>query len=376
MKLLYITNVVMKDYEGVSKKIINQCNSLNKYFSELDILYKEENKDIILQKFYFSKKILTKKKNNIFTKILFKFSYEKLYNFILENDYTVLYIRYDCRANPFFNCFLKKIKEQNIKILMEIPTYPYDNENNNSSNIFKNLLSSFNRKIERKYRYCLSKYVHKIITFSDDNEIFNIKTIKISNGINLKKIKLIDKKDEDSEINFIIVSSIAIWHGIDRFILSMASYYKKKPAEIIKFHIVGDGEENIMNSLRKLVQKNKLEKYVIFYGFQSGKKLEDIYNRANIAVGSLGRHRSGISTLKALKNREYAAKGLPMIFSENDLDFEDVKFVYKVSPDENLINLEKIIQWYKELQLTPQEIRKFSEKFSWDIQMKKVIDNL
>ena len=80
--------------------------------------------------------------------------------------------------------------------------------------------------------------------------------------------------------------------------------------------------------------------------------------------------------MKALKNREYSAKGLPMIYSEIDLDFEGQEFVHKVSHDESLIDIEKIIKWYKNLKVTSEEIRDFSKQFSWDIQMKKVVDEI
>lgn len=80
--------------------------------------------------------------------------------------------------------------------------------------------------------------------------------------------------------------------------------------------------------------------------------------------------------MKALKNREYCAKGLPMIFSENDLDFENANFVYKAPADESLIDINDVINWYGNLKVSSHEIREFSKKFSWDIQMKKVIDNI
>lgn len=125
-----------------------------------------------------------------------------------------------------------------------------------------------------------------------------------------------------------------------------------------------------------MVKENKLEKYVIFHGRKCGKELDEIYDSSDIAVGSLGRFRSGLYVMKPLKNREYCAKGLPMIYSETDLDFEGQDFVYKVSHDESLINIGEIIEWYKNLKMSSNEIREYSKLFSWSIQMKKVLDGI
>ncbi|MGL5296422.1 MAG: glycosyltransferase, partial [Culicoidibacterales bacterium] len=68
------------------------------------------------------------------------------------------------------------------------------------------------------------------------------------------------------------------------------------------------------------------------------------------------------------------AKGLPMMYSEIDPDFEGQSFVYKITPDEELIKIDEIIKWYRILQIKSEEISDYAKQFSWDIQMKKVID--
>ncbi len=35
-----------------------------------------------------------------------------------------------------------------------------------------------------------------------------------------------------------------------------------------------------------------------------------------MGIASLGRHRNGITRIKTLKNREYAARGIPFVYSE------------------------------------------------------------
>ncbi|MGL6115573.1 MAG: hypothetical protein ACRC1R_11205 [Cetobacterium sp.] len=171
---------------------------------------------------------------------------------------------------------------------------------------------------------------------------------------------------------FTSVSNCSFWHGIDRFLFSLIEYSENKDKKEIIFNIVGEGNE--INKLKKIVSKNEyLLKIVKFHGFKTGDELDEIYNITNICIGSLGRHRSGIKTMRALKNREYCATGLPMIFSEDDPDFRNTSFVYHVNHNEDIIDIKKIIEWYGQMNLSCVEIREYARKFSWDIQMKKIL---
>lgn len=382
MKILYLTSVSMTEHSGVSKKIKAQCEALEYLKNEIDLCYINRNNEFcisrelykngeynILKKFKLSSKVLKK----IYALRLI-YNYKDVINYIKNNNYEIIYIRYIYSSNIGFINFLKKIKKinKNIKIIVEIPTYPYDVEL---------LKSSFLDKIrflqENYYRKKLKKYVDRIVTFSNDNEIFGIKTIKINNGIDINQISIIKrlKKQKNKEISFISVAQIAFWHGIDRFILAMGEYYKNNPKDIIKFHIVGNGNKEIMEELKKLVKENNLDDYIIFYGYKSGKDLDEIYNKSDIGIGSLGNFRKGILNGGALKNQEYCAKGLPFIIAGYDDNYKDVDFMYKVTADESLINLNEIINWYKNLQVTSEQIRKYVEdNLTWDIQMKKVVD--
>ena len=152
-------------------------------------------------------------------------------------------------------------------------------------------------------------------------------------------------------------------------------YKKSDGKEKIKFHIVGEGSETA--KLKKIVEDNiELHDIVIFHGFKLGKELDEIYNNSDIALGSLGNHRKGLLDGGGLKNREYCAKGIPFIKAGYDR-FENCQFIYDVPNDESLLDIEKIIEWYKNLKVTPEEIRKYAEEnLTWDKQMKKVIDSI
>ena len=97
---------------------------------------------------------------------------------------------------------------------------------------------------------------------------------------------------------------------------------------------------------------------------------------ADFAIGSLARHRSGIDKIKTLKNREYAARGIPFAYSETDEDFDKMPYILKVPADESPIDIHRLIRFYMELDLSPRKIRDSIKNLSWKEQMMKVINNL
>ena len=96
----------------------------------------------------------------------------------------------------------------------------------------------------------------------------------------------------------------------------------------------------------------------------------------DFGIGSLGRHRSGITNIKTLKNREYAARGIPFIYSEIDEDFENMPYIMKIPANEEAVDIKQILNFYNQLHITPLEIRNSIRHLSWNNQMKKVLDEM
>ena len=371
MKLLYLCFVELLETSGISKKMLYQVKALQNAGFDVKLCYEKVEDDKISRKIYNSSITLEEVKNKKIQRQFLHYKYRKLIEYILKERIEVIYIRYNHIANPSFINFLKKIKEKSIKIILEIPTYPYDLEYTNV-----NFLAKLKHKIEKLYRQKMKKYIDRVVTFTNDKEIFGIKTININNGISLEDISMVEKTNSrDNKINFVGVAGISFWHGFDRMLLSMIEYYKKNPKEKVIFHIVGDGDRIVIDSLKKIVKNNNLEQHVIFYGYKSGKELDEIYNKADIAVGSLGAFRKNIQVGSALKIREYCAKGLPFIMGEEDYCIKKEPFMYKVTNDETIFEIEKIIEWYNNLKISANEIRDYTKNnLTCDIQMKKIID--
>lgn len=96
-----------------------------------------------------------------------------------------------------------------------------------------------------------------------------------------------------------------------------------------------------------------------------------------MGVASLARHRNGIESLKSLKNREYAARGIPFVYSERDSDFDAMPYVLKVPADNSPLDIAALAGWLDAADRTPEHIRRTIEgSLSWERQMQKVMTEM
>lgn len=298
-------------------------------------------------------------------------NYSFISEYVLREKIKFVYIRSYHNANPFTIRMVKRMKSQGAKVVIEIPTYPYDQE-------YTTLSMKCRLIIDRSFRYRMSNLLDGIVTFSNAEEIFGERTIRISNGIDFDAIPV--KKEinnTNSELHLIGVAEVHYWHGFDRLINGLAEYYRTNPNYKVYFHIVGPlSGERERQEILPIIRNNGLEPYVILHGPLHGVALNSQFEQADFAIGSLGRHRSGITYIKTLKNREYAARGLAFTYSETDEDFDCMPYVYKVQPDESPVNIQKLVDFQHSLNIKPVEIRESVRPLSWVAQMKKVIDSV
>jgi hypothetical protein len=176
------------------------------------------------------------------------------------------------------------------------------------------------------------------------------------------------------------VAEVHFWHGFDRLIAGLGEYYRKTDRKKdVFFHIVGGVWKTEMYNdehapgFSELIEKYGIADKVVFHGTLFGDELNEVFAQSSFAIGSLARHRSGISDIKTLKNREYASRGLPFVYSENDSDFDNQPYVFKVPADESPIDIARIVAFEEQLSMTPLEIRQTVEHLSWKVQMQEVV---
>ena len=308
-----------------------------------------------------------------------RIGYNCIYEYCKQNGIQFVYARCFQNANPWLICLFKRFKTLGIKTVTEIPTYPYDQEFVG----FPYFSGRFWLRFDKLFRCALYKQMDAIVTFSDAKEIFGQRTIQISNGVDFDSIPIHHyQKPMDGSVHLIGVAEVHYWHGYDRLIAGLGEYYLNTNHNQVYFHIVGGIAPNEMNGsmhapgFASLIERYGLEKYVIFHGQLFGEELDKVFNQCCFAIGSLARHRSGITSIKTLKNREYATRGLPFIYSEQDSDFDYQTYVLKTAPDESPVNIREILDFLDRHHFLPQEIRKTVEHLSWKIQMKRVLDKV
>ena len=293
--------------------------------------------------------------------------------YLREEKIDFLYVRYDHNANPALIDWFRRVKQLGVKIALEIPTYPYDQEFAYGRWIARQKLTA-----EKPFRRSLAKYVDRIVTFSDHVEIFGRPTIRISNGIDFTRIPLKKQVNDISRhVSLLGVANIHRWHGFDRVIEGLGAYYALPRERIVDFHIVGDGNASLIDGFRQAAARHGIEKHVIVHGPRSGAELDALFETCDFGIASLARHRSGITSLKTLKNREYAARGIPFVYSEQDDDFDTMPYVLKASADDSPLDIEVLLRFADSMSMTSAAIRSTIEgSLSWEAQMRTVVREL
>lgn len=362
MKALYIAKVD-EEYSldiGVTKKILGQINAFRNLGVDIDYI-RLKNKDI-----YINDKFLKKSKIRYF-------SYKDIYKGLKRENlkYDFAYVRY-ARGNYNLYKTVRLLKKNNIKVIIEIPTYPYISEIN-----IKSLKGTIDFILDKMLINKYQKYVYKISTTSLDNKIFNLDTIKISNGIDLGKFPILDDLNRSTErINLLGIGNLAKWHGYDRVIKGLSEYYNKGGNEKVHFYIVGDGSGK--SYLQELTSRLKINKYVHFLGSKNGTELDEIFNDMHIGVSSLALFRAG-GGHDPIKSKEFIARGLPILLAYNDkLIDANLPYVFKVEENESSIDISKLVESYNNSKFISKEvIREYARNnLTWTIQMKKVVSDI
>lgn len=329
MKGIYIYSSNDKDYKanGEAKKVLSQVKAFRKAGVDITFL------DVILDR-KIDKVLYRLPFNGVYPKEFIR----KCEKEVLDADFVFI------RKNIFDGTYLKLLKTMksanpNLKIIVEIPTYPYFQEWNRV--IDKPLIWKEKRVIPK---VAAEKLVDYYLTLTDDKEIFGIPTIIFDNCIDIDDYILKKNAQNNDVIHLLGVALLANWHGYDRVIRGLNEYYKNSFSAIkVIFHVVGEGPE--FSKLKEIVKQLSLEEYVIFEGKKHGDDLNSIFDRCTIGVGSLGIYRKGLSNARSLKNREYCARGIPFIKAGGDSMFDDYEYCLSFSNNDDPIDISKIVSW-------------------------------
>ena len=295
------------------------------------------------------------------------------------HDPDFLYVRRNVADREYIR-FWKEIKRRypECKIIIEIFTYPYDKDDFGKWNAWPFYLK------ELIYRPRLKRYVDRFVTYTEDEEIFGVPTIRSTNGIHVENVRQVAGHFTEKQINLIAVAFMQRHHGYERLIEGLHQYYSSNPQPTyqVRMHLVGDGPEKPF--YQELVQKYRLEDYVIFYPTMSGPELDALYDNCDIALASFGMYKAGFyGKMSALKTRECLAKGMPMI-TGCAIDVLDETYPYSMlfANDGSVVDIPQIIAFYEKIrgmvadkQELSDQIRRFAvEHVSMEAAMKPIIE--
>jgi hypothetical protein len=376
MKILFLTYHGFEEASGISKKMLAQIKGLRQNGHEVHVCYYDIADDGARCR-YVDGKVIKDYGYGRWATIFQRMDYSCVSDYCRENAVELVYVRCFMNASPFNIRLFRQLKADGIKAVMEVPTYPYDKE-------FESLPLKYRVEhvFDKMFRSRLSSYMSAIVTFSDEERIFGQRTIRISNGVDFDSIPLHigPSSAVGGELHLIGVAEVHPWHGFDRVMTGLGEYYRhptrNAPHPEVYFHVVGGVSDTMMHDFQDIIRNYDIEPYVIFHGKLFGDELTAVFNRCQFAIGSLGRHRSGITVIKTLKNREYATRGIPFIYSEQDSDFDHQPYVLKAAADESPVNIQGIVEFSANQRMEPAEIRKTVEHLSWKIQMQKVVDEI
>lgn len=376
MRILFLVYHGFSDHSGISKKIHYQVKGLRENGHDVRLCYYgfAENGHRCR---YVDGSILKDYGIGRLAAIRQRINYNCVYDYCIREKIEFVYARSFMNASPWLANLFKRLQHAGIHAVTEIPTFPYDSEF--SPHFWRQPLRFI---VDKWFRHDLYRYMDAMVTFSDAKQIFGQRTINISNGVDLDSIPLhkCPNPKAHGQLHLIGVAEVHIWHAYDRLISGLGEYYRNGGQRDVIFHIVGGVhphqryEDCVYHpGLQNIIDKYGIHDKVVFHGPLFGDDLTAVFNQCQFAVGSLGRHRSGITVIKTLKNREYATRGIPFMYSEQDSDFDHQPYIIKAPADETPINILQIVDFIDHFDMRPREIRKTVEHLTWRIQMEQVI---
>jgi glycosyltransferase involved in cell wall biosynthesis len=363
-KILYITTVDISSDSGVRKKIYGQIRVMRESGLEVALIAPSGDDIVVVEGGQDEEERMGVVHSYMNAGPLRFFNltrslYMSAYEIARKDRYDGVFIRYSLAERGLIS-MLRKLKEEEVKTFIEIPSYPYDLEYEN-----KQWYKKFGLYLDKIYRKRLKGYVDIIFTPGPQQEsIYGVNAVSFNNGVNTEDIEEREYSGKkEGVLRFIGVANLNSWHGYDRVIKGIAEYYKEKSEIDFVFNIVGEGIE--LSNLKDLVEELELQDRVIFHGFKSGKELDKVYNNSDIAISSVGLYRLGIAPRLVLKAREACLKGIPFVAVKGDPVFDEgFDYVYFVKDEETPLQVEKIYNWFVDLDAEEylEEMNKFAKK--------------
>ncbi len=306
-------------------------------------------------------------------------------SYITEYSPDIIYFRVDKLSSGIMK-ILRLAKTKNIKVILEIPNYPYARDyvgsyksakglTNKAVTLIKSLICIADDRISGLF--LKGKAQAAVIFGNSTSKFFGVPAKNFDNGISVNSLEKITLDPASRHIQFASAAGTLWWQGYERVLKGISEYTETHPDSgyTFGFTLIG-GDPNELPEFKRLVKELGIERLVNCTGFKSGDELYKAYAGANIGVSTLGCYKRGLTHCSSLKSREYMAMGLPFIYAYEDPLIENRPFAKKFPNNDSVINMQDIISFYNNVasdeKITSDEIALAKEKFDW----KKIMSDI
>lgn len=291
-----------------------------------------------------------------------------------ENDVDCIYIRHTIPSIRYIN-MIKMAHKKGIKLIYEIPTYPYFGEQFKTS--------------KRKYRAVakiiidcifwpiIYYYVDLIPVMRSSTKVHLYKKmISITNGLDITGVEVKSNgQDNRSVFSMVAVGTLFPYHGYDRVLLGMKECNEKIKGVSVHFYVIGESET--INELKLEAVSLGLNN-VHFLGKKNTDELNKLYFKFDVGLGCLALHRRNADIDTTLKIIEYYCRGIPVVTSGISPMDNILNCTIHVHDDESPINIEEIYDQFRKMsKYRNKEISACARNiFTWNSIISKVIENV
>lgn len=372
-KLLYITRYSLDQEFNLKKKFDGQLSAFRKlgfdvYFIGFDrehlYLIHDDDKTVYGNTHFWIPSYLHTQFYNDLHKVAIKA--------IKEIGIDIVY----WRSAPLFGSsyrVAKAIKENGAKLIVEIPTFPPNQENNFTG--IRKAFSVYSNHYAPKFQDLVDYYT--VIGEDAGGEYKDKPAINIENGIDISDLPTRNPQTHDNEIHILAVSAMRYWHGYDRLINSIADYQGEYR---IVLHLVGGLDGECAQQWKQLAEQRGVTDNVVFHGYLYGSDLDELADLCDLGCASL--RRNDYAHVSELKTREYTGRGFPFILALEDKTFEnsEKQFWYLVPNDNSIPDMNGIVDFVLQMREDKEMIpymRHFAEEnLTWETQYRKLFDEI
>ena len=297
--------------------------------------------------------------------------FKHLSDICIKVKYDVVYIRFAPLSFHLYAGLEKLRRHFKGKVLMEFPNYPFQYEYGFAKNLAYQLF--LHHKWSR-----LNDLVDYALHLGPEKEIFGIPTIKFDNGFHTERVNLRKPAQSNQKVcTLLFVGSLWKWQGLENLFEALR---KDKQRDVIRWRVIIIGQGPQKDSLMKKAKELQLDDVVTFLNPIHGNDLDDVFDKANVGIGTLQNAQRKLGYAANLKHRHYASRGLPFFYNVPDLGF-DACTAGHLQMSLGEIDLDKLAIWFESnnesMAQTSLYLRTYAkEHFAWDQILAKVLEQI